>query len=131
MNPGTFSRGTYFVHCIGLSLSAQTQDSNELSVRFGGDRIHHNKGLTLASFASQEKHQSIPVAPSPPDPLGIIIVLPWMANFGGGTFELSNPPGWGRKTRANAPSSINTATFLLIAQSSSAILSFLTSDFMF
>ena len=28
-----------------------------------------------------------------------------------GTLELSNSPGWGRKKRANAPSSVNTATF--------------------
>ena len=32
---------------------------------------------------------------------------------GVGTLELSNPPGWGRKKRANAPSSINTATFFI------------------
>ena len=30
-----------------------------------------------------------------------------------GTFELSNPPGWGRKKRTNAPSSVNTATFFI------------------
>ena len=29
------------------------------------------------------------------------------------TLELSNPPGWGRKKRANAPSSVNTATFFI------------------
>ena len=94
----------YFVHCIGLSLSAQTQDSNELPVRFGGDRIHHNKGLTLASFASQEEHQSIPVAPSPPppDPPGISIVLPWMANFGGGLLSCQIPLG-GDEKRGQMP----------------------------
>ena len=32
---------------------------------------------------------------------------------GMGTLELSNPPGWGRKKRANAPSSVNTATFFI------------------
>ena len=45
----------YFVHCIGLSLSAQSQDSNELPVRFGGDRIHRDKGPKLVPFASQEE----------------------------------------------------------------------------
>ena len=30
-----------------------------------------------------------------------------------GALELSNPPGWGRKKRANAPSSVNTATFFI------------------
>ena len=38
-------------------------------------------------------------------------------------------PGRGQKKRANAPSSVNTATFSLIAQSSSAILSILMRDF--
>ena len=32
---------------------------------------------------------------------------------GVGTLELSNPPGWGRKKRANAPSSVNSATFFI------------------
>ena len=32
---------------------------------------------------------------------------------GVGTFELSNPPGWERKKRANAPSSVNAATFFI------------------
>ena len=32
---------------------------------------------------------------------------------GVGTLELSNPPGWGRKKRANAPSSVNTAKFFI------------------
>ena len=32
---------------------------------------------------------------------------------GVGTLELSNPPGWGRKQRANAPSSVNTTTFFI------------------
>jgi len=33
--------------------------------------------------------------------------------LGVGDLELSNPPGWGRKKRANAPSSVNTATFFI------------------
>ena len=32
---------------------------------------------------------------------------------GVGTLELSNPPGWGRKKRANAPSSVNTEDTIL------------------
>ena len=32
---------------------------------------------------------------------------------GVGTLELANPPGWGRKKRANAPSSVNSATFII------------------
>ena len=32
---------------------------------------------------------------------------------GAGTLELSNSPGWGREKTANAPSSINTATFFI------------------
>ena len=33
--------------------------------------------------------------------------------LGVGTLELSNPPGWGRKKKANDPSSVNTATFFI------------------
>ena len=33
--------------------------------------------------------------------------------LGAGTFKLSNSPGWGRKKRANTPSSINTVTFFI------------------
>ena len=32
---------------------------------------------------------------------------------GVGTLELSNPPGWGREKRANAPSSASTVTFFI------------------
>ena len=32
---------------------------------------------------------------------------------GVGTLEVLNPSGWGRKKRANAPSSVNTATFFI------------------
>ena len=52
---------------------------------------------------------------------------------GAGTLELlSNPPGWERKKRASALSSINTLTsFSLIEQSSSAILSILMCEFLY
>ena len=80
-------------------------------------------------------HQSIPPVPSPPPGLTPghkhNFCLGWQIH-GVGTLELSNPPGWGRKKRANAPSSVNTATFfIVIAQSSSAILSIFMSDFLF
>ena len=65
-------------------------------------------------------HQSIPttLSPPPPPPLGwppgIGIFLALDGKFPEvGTLELSNPPGWGRKTTANAPSSVDTATFLI------------------
>ena len=58
-------------------------------------------------------HQSIPSAPSPKQ-IGISIFFAMDGKFPGvGTLELSNPPGWGRKTGANAPSSVNTATFFI------------------
>ena len=56
----------------------------------------------------------------PPHPLsldwipGISIFFASDGKFPGvGTLELSNPLGWGRKKRANAPSSVNTATFFI------------------
>ena len=63
-------------------------------------------------------HQSIPPAPSLPPPPGltpgISIFFALDGKFPGvGTLELSNPPEWGRKKRANAPSSVNTATFFI------------------
>ena len=64
-------------------------------------------------------HQSIPPAPRHSPPPG---PTPGHWNFffaldskfpGVGTLELSNPPGWGRKKRVNARSSVNTATFFI------------------
>ena len=43
----------------------------------------------------------VPQTPPLPPPPGV------------GTLELSNSPGWGPKKRANAPSSVNTATFFI------------------
>ena len=53
--------------------------------------------------------------PPPPGwPPGINIFFALDGKFPGvGTLQLSNPPGWGRKKRANAPSSVNTATFFI------------------
>ena len=52
-------------------------------------------------------HQSIPATLSPPpppaDPRASAFFLSWMANS----------RGWGRKKRANAPSSVSTATFFI------------------
>ena len=65
-------------------------------------------------------HQSIPAAPSTPSPrahpreLVFFFRLGWQIP-GVGTLELSNPPGWGRKKRANVLSSVNTATFFIDA----------------
>ena len=69
-------------------------------------------------------HQSILPAPSPRPGISIFFALD--GKFPGvGTLELSNSPGWSRKKRANAPSSVNTATFFidrtaLVAQSNIA-----------
>ena len=54
-------------------------------------------------------------APRPPraDPRALaFFCLGWQIP-GVGTRELSNPAEWGRKKRANAPSSVNTATFFI------------------
>ena len=65
-------------------------------------------------------HQSIPAAPNPPPPRsltstpGISIIFALDGKLPGvGTLELSNPPGWWQKKRANTPSSVNTATFFI------------------
>ena len=50
---------------------------------------------------------------------------------GVGTPELSNPPGWERKKRSNARSSVNTETFFIDSQSNSAVLNILMCNFLF
>ena len=86
-------------------------------------RIRYNirsRLLTTYKLKHTVMHQSIPPAPSPPKPhptrwppgSGIFFALDGKF-LGVGTFELSNPPGWGRKKRANAPSTVNTATFFI------------------
>ena len=53
-------------------------------------------------------HQLIPASPRDPraDPRALAIFWAWNGKFPAvGSLELSNPQGWGRKKRANAPSS--------------------------
>ena len=90
----------------------------------------------LPSRCCDIMHQSIPPTPRPPPPPGADphyqFFFALHGKFPGlGTLELSNPRSGGWKKRANAPSSVDTATFSLIAQSNSAILSILMCDFLF
>ena len=68
-------------------------------------------------FHSKIMHQSIPPAPTSPPPgwlPGIGIFLHWMANSQGwGLLSCQIPRGGDEKKRANAPSSVNTATFFI------------------
>ena len=66
-----------------------------------------------SSFASVNSSCAQP-PPSPATPPGISIFFALDGKFPGvGTLELSNPPVWGRKKRANAPSSVKTAKFFI------------------
>ena len=58
-------------------------------------------------------HQSIPTAPITPRSLAFFFFALDGKFPGVGTPKLSNPPGWGRKKRANARSSVNTETFFI------------------
>ena len=58
-------------------------------------------------------HQSIPAAPRHPGHKHFFFFALDGKFPEVGTLELSNPPGWGRKKRANALSSVNTATFII------------------
>ena len=80
-------------------------------------QFHHFEKLCISQFQLCPAPPSPPPPPPPPpppaDPRSLAF---WMANsrrWLGGTFELPNPPGWGRKKRANATSSVNTATFFI------------------
>ena len=63
--------------------------------------------------AGSVMHQSIPGEPTPPPGLTHRALALDGKLLGVRTLEPSNPPGWGRKRRANAPSSVNTATFFI------------------
>ena len=84
-------------------------------------RTEFDLGVAHALFDSRGDrvmHQLIPAAPSPlpprADPRALAFFFALDGKFPGvGTLELSNPPGWGRKKRANAPSSVNTATLFI------------------
>ena len=72
-----------------------------------------------AQFGLDLMHQPIPPVPSNPpspwgDPQALALFFALDGKFPGvGTLELSNPLGWGQKKTANAPSSVNTATFFM------------------
>ena len=80
-------------------------------------------------------HQSIPAAPSPPPPLpraGGAFFFAWIANSRGWELLSCQIPRGGDETRGQMPRPPSTLQhFSLIAQSSSAILSFLMCDFLF
>ena len=59
--------------------------------------------------------QAPPPPPQQADPRALVFFLPWMANsWGWGLSSWAVKfPGWGRKKRTNALSSINTATFFI------------------
>ena len=67
----------------------------------------------FSSYASVNSSCAQPLPPLPPPPV-ISLFLASDGKFPGmGTLELSNPVGWGRKNRANAPPSDNTTTFFI------------------
>ena len=87
---------------LGQVLMSQRTNKNTPKIRKG----------SIKALCTSQFH----LRPGPPraDPRELAFFLPWMANSRGlGTLELANPPGWGRKKRANAPSSVNSATFFI------------------
>ena len=67
---------------------------------------------TMGRNASVNSTCAKPPHPLPAGGIVFFFCLGWQIP-GGGALELSNPPGWGRKKRASAPSSVNTATFFI------------------
>ena len=94
--------------------------------------LHHFCTGATANFRNAPVNSTCAQHP-PGSPPGISNFFALDGKFPGvGTPELSNPPGWGRTKRVNAPSSVNAATFfIVIPQSKSAILSILMCDFLF
>ena len=97
--PTIWTPGTGYIDPIGFS-SSSARPLSFSERRCAEPFTHYNP--------SQVVHQSIPAAPK-----ALAFFLPWMANSWGWGLELSNPLGWGRKKRANATSSVNTATFFI------------------
>ena len=103
---------------LNLNLFLVTLEAGEAGVPKGScpfkrmkSRSASEGSLTCALCISQ-----FHLRPGPPPgwPPGISIFFALDGKFPGvGTLELSNPPGWWRKKRANAPSSVNTATFFI------------------
>ena len=87
-------------------------------LKFVFEKSKHREA-TLKHKPLSFMHQSIPAAPNPPPPPpgwspGISTFFALDGKFPRvGTLELSSSPGWGRKRRANAPSSVNTANFFI------------------
>ena len=69
---------------------------------------------TLYAYASVNSTCGEHPPPPRPDPRALALFFALDGKFPGvGTLELSNPLGWGPKKTANAPSSVNTATFFI------------------
>ena len=99
-----------------------------------------HRRFTNFFFGPKEKLQNVPrfemdfasvnstCAQPPPPPPGLTpgelaFFFALDGKFPGvGILELANPPGQGRKKRANAPSSVNSATFFIDRTLNSAIL---------
>ena len=74
-------------------------------------RLHVHKFCFAALSISQFHLRS---GPPRADPRELAFFFALDGKFPGvGTLELASPPGWGRKKRANAPSSVNSATFFI------------------
>ena len=69
-------------------------------------------GLPQIQQRPSTPHPMPGLRPPPPqaDPLALAFVLPWMANSAGWGLLRCQSPGVRTKKRANAPSSVNTAT---------------------
>ena len=95
--------------CVKCRL--QTKSKTQAGVKFRPS-INCSRGRVYASVNSTCTQPPPPPGGADPQALACFFALDGKF-LGVGTLELSNPPGWGRKKRANAPSSVNTATFFI------------------
>ena len=114
--PGTMN--VHFVaRCIKLSIfQAKSLPYQELFciATLPTSLAHRNEKIKKQQVKCISQFHLRPVPPSGLTPGISIFFFASHGKFPGvGTLELSNRPGWGRKKRANAPSSVNTATFFI------------------
>ena len=109
--------GLYLIPCSHLE---PFDFEEEVLARFRCPAPWGYNALVNASCAKRSSLTAPPPPPSGPDPRALALFSPR---------DMANSRGWGRKMRANSPSSINTAAFFIDRTFEWCLFKHLTSDF--